>query len=249
VGKLWYCGSLTNFSDSLEVTQHQFEAPAFPEKEDNSVTFCLDKHTGNSGNNPNAPFYPGCKSCDCANWTISYDPATETLSSGLTMYGSQHLLVDMFRIGEAPVITDEVVCACMYKCMYIYACIYVCKYLCMYMYVFMYSCIHVFVYSCIYECICVCMYVCMYVCMFDVLYISKYFYRLTHHLNIQDMPSHDEEFHCQFDENGRDSEPIDRLSVYLSMCLIYLIYLYIYLIYLIHLIHLIYLIYLIRLSF
>lgn len=131
-GKLWYCGSLSNFADGLELTQHQYEALSFPDKDDNAVTFCLDKH-GNDNDSLNFPFYPNCKGCECSNWTLTYDDSSSTLSSSLVMSGSNHLLVErMQRLGDPPAVDDS------------------------------------------------------------------------------EMPSHDEDFKCEFEQGGRDSEAIER---------------------------------------
>ena len=55
------------------------------------------------------PFMAGCSECDCANWTITHNEVTDTLTSLLQMSGgeghthSKHLLVELARAGPPPI--------------------------------------------------------------------------------------------------------------------------------------------------
>lgn len=117
-GTLWYCGSLSNFSDSSaeqtgSVRLNGFKPIKFPTYKDLNVTFCLDSDNNDvMGTADLNPFMKGCITCDCANWTLSYDPTTETLHTQMSMSGaeghthSKHLWAELKKIGPAPKVDD-----------------------------------------------------------------------------------------------------------------------------------------------
>ena len=103
-GNMNYCGSLSNYSNGIEQTSHLYKS--FPSEYDNSVTFCLDTDRG-TGWEQGLPFPIGCSMCQCSNWTISYNSNKEMLISQHNSAGSQHLYVELKKIGDAPVINDN----------------------------------------------------------------------------------------------------------------------------------------------
>jgi hypothetical protein len=111
-GTLWYCGNLSHFANADEITStNSFKPYTFPKSTDLSVTFCLDSDSP-VVMNPFNPFKKDCTHCDCANWTLAYEPTTDTLQlqmtmSGFSTVGSYHLWAELSRIGAAPVITDN----------------------------------------------------------------------------------------------------------------------------------------------
>eukprot|EP01031_Cornospumella_fuschlensis_P024943 gene24941-30136_t len=109
-GTLWYCGALSNFSNSVEQTgTNAFKPLVFPLPTDSSVTFCLDSDNPDTMGFYN-PFRKGCTACECSNWTITHNPADDSLALQVMMsgqeLGSYHLWADLTRIGPAPVISD-----------------------------------------------------------------------------------------------------------------------------------------------
>lgn len=114
-GELWYCGKLIHFSDYTEITGDSrlnlFKPLTSAPSSDLSVTFCLD--STNPEVMTNNPFKLGCETCDCANWTFSYNPDTEILLSELSMSGSdghthsKHIWAELTKIGPAPIVNDE----------------------------------------------------------------------------------------------------------------------------------------------
>lgn len=112
-GSLWYCGNLTNFGDHDEITgndrKNGFKPLVFPSDKDHNITFCLDSESVVvMGPNNENPFMDGCSGCDCGNWTISYNADDDSLSSQLSMSGSdghthsKHLWTSLKRVGDAP---------------------------------------------------------------------------------------------------------------------------------------------------
>ena len=113
-GTLWYCGSLTNFSDSpAEQTGssrlNAFKPVLFPSTSELNVTYCLDSTDKDvMGKADLNPFQKGCITCDCANWTIAYDPDREVLISQMSMSGSdghthsKHMWAELKKIGPPP---------------------------------------------------------------------------------------------------------------------------------------------------
>ena len=118
-GTLWYCGSLSNYSDSTaeqtgSARLNAFKPVVFPSSSDLNVTFCLDSTDKDvMGPLDLNPFMKGCVTCDCANWTLSYNPATEILSSQMSMSGSEghthskHMWAEMRKIAPPPVVEDS----------------------------------------------------------------------------------------------------------------------------------------------
>jgi len=116
LGTLWYCGSLKNFSDSpAEQTGgarlNAFKPVVLPSSSDLNVTFCLDSTDKQvMGPADMNPFMKGCITCDCANWTIAYDPARDILVSQMSMSGSdghthsKHMWAELKKIGPTPVV-------------------------------------------------------------------------------------------------------------------------------------------------
>jgi len=86
-----------------EVTQHLFRPSAIG-LENETVSFCLDSSL--SANSMLA-FPTDCSYCGCGNWTINFDGNSDRLVSQLSVAGSQHLFVELKRIGEAPTISDS----------------------------------------------------------------------------------------------------------------------------------------------
>lgn len=116
-GALWYCGALTNFSNEVEEAGRYrldgFKATSFPTQFDTSVTFCLDSNNVDVMQSPFNPYMPDCQTCDCANWTLSYDVKNDILSTQMSMSGSdghthsKHLWAQLHRVGDAPDIQDS----------------------------------------------------------------------------------------------------------------------------------------------
>jgi len=117
-GSLWYCGSLSHYADETELAGvlrlEGLKAMTFPVVDtDLNVTFCLDSDNPDvMGEGNDNPFKLGCTFCDCANWTLSYDPATDTLNSQMSMSGadghthSKHMWANLRRVGPAPIVND-----------------------------------------------------------------------------------------------------------------------------------------------
>jgi hypothetical protein len=112
-GTLWYCGSLSNFSNVEEQTGSGRLNRFFPLMISESVvTFCLDSKSENVMG-PTNPFKFGCSECSCSNWTLAYNDSSDVLISQLSMSGSEghtnskHLWIELRRIGQAPEITND----------------------------------------------------------------------------------------------------------------------------------------------
>jgi len=119
-GDLHYCGWLNEFTSYAEQTggsPPRYNRFNLEEVTENSVTFCydsddvgafqmqVDRFTHLDMN----PFQYGCERCSCANWTITLDNETDTLTSSLQMgageghSNSRHLFVELSRTGNPPV--------------------------------------------------------------------------------------------------------------------------------------------------
>eukprot|EP01038_Epipyxis_sp_PR26KG_P005553 gene5553-7674_t len=112
-GELWYCGSLSNYSNVVEQTgSGRLNDFFLVETTDLSATFCVNSSNSQTMDYVN-PFKKGCMACDCGNWTLSYNPNSDTLTSMLQMSGgdnedhSKHLYAELKRIGPARTVDDS----------------------------------------------------------------------------------------------------------------------------------------------
>lgn len=115
-GSMWYCGAFYNYTNYVEQAGSSrlngFKATAAA---DNSVTFCLDTSNKNVTGSPlhANTFKKDCVSCECANWTLVYNPENEILSSQMSMSGSdghtpsKHLWVELKRHADGPSVSDD----------------------------------------------------------------------------------------------------------------------------------------------
>ena len=109
-GLLWYCGYLIDFpaNNGTELAG-AFRADALVAMDltETSVTFCIDSDSPDTMASGN-PYQLGCTFCDCGNWTMSYNAATDTLSSQMSMAGapththSKHLWIELTRSSSTP---------------------------------------------------------------------------------------------------------------------------------------------------
>jgi hypothetical protein len=119
-GTLWYCGKLSNFSDSTAeetggARPNTFLPVLSQPSSNTTVTFCLDSSDKAvmGGALDLNPFMKGCSSCDCANWTLSYDTNSGHLLTQLSMGGSEghthskHLWGELKKVGPPPVVNDS----------------------------------------------------------------------------------------------------------------------------------------------
>lgn len=125
-GDLHYCGWLNEFTATSELTganPPRYNRFNLESQTESSVTFCYDSDDIGAFEmdinrfvhlNMN-PFMSGCSRCDCANWTITRNEETDTLTSFLQMSGgeghthSYHLLVELTRAGPPPVHNESLV--------------------------------------------------------------------------------------------------------------------------------------------
>ncbi|GMH65903.1 hypothetical protein TrST_g7993 [Triparma strigata] len=125
-GDLHYCGWLDDFTATSQLTganPPRYNRFNLESQTESSVTFCYDSDDIGAFEmdinrfvhlNMN-PFMSGCSRCDCANWTITHNEETDTLTSLLQMSGgeghthSKHLLVELARAGPPPVHDESLV--------------------------------------------------------------------------------------------------------------------------------------------
>jgi hypothetical protein len=113
-GNLWYCGNISHYFDGYGVTGdgrlNGYKAVSYSAE---AATFCLDTDNPEVLAGFNNPFQSLCSGCDCSNWTIAYDAASDTLSTQLSMGAaegethSKHLWSTLTRTGPAAEISDE----------------------------------------------------------------------------------------------------------------------------------------------